>query len=69
MSMGTVEPIGGVDSIAFIRGAVEKYQGAGVDDDLLNYIEQAVVRARQDKGSAEQHPTTGQGMPAGGANK
>lgn len=38
MKMGTIEPIGGVDKIAFIRGAVEKYQGKGVDDELISYI-------------------------------
>jgi hypothetical protein len=38
MKMGTVEPIGGTDAVAFIRGAVEKYQGCGVDEELLAYI-------------------------------
>ena len=50
MSMGTVEPIGGVDTISFIRGAAEKYQGSGHDDELLSYIEELVGRAREAKG-------------------
>lgn len=48
MGMGTVEPIGGVDAISFIRGAVEKYQGAGVDPELMAYILEMCLR---DKGS------------------
>jgi hypothetical protein len=42
MEMGTVEPIGGTDAIAFIRGAIEKYQGKDVDEELLQYIREQI---------------------------
>lgn len=42
--MGTVEPIGGVDKVAFIRGAVEKYMGKGVDGELLSYIREVAQK-------------------------
>ena len=49
MSIGSVEPIGGVDTISFIRGAVTKYQGTGDDAELLDYIEFVIKRDRKEK--------------------
>ena len=45
MGMGTVEPVGGKDAISFVHGAIKKYQGKGVDEELLNYIKRMVDSA------------------------